>query len=144
MYCHIVKLSSGLRRVDVGGPNVGLIFSLGIDGCRSGMFRIIIIAPRAARGTRTKGTVSSDSFGIPSRTIMECEMRILVYRRIKALGAVAGRVIQIRRVAIAHDIARYIIISICKTGKMMATTCSTRPIRENARREMVRTPNRRL
>ena len=78
MYCHIVKLSSGLRRSEVGGLKVRLIFPLDIDGCRSGMFKIIIIAPRATKGTRTKGTVSGVILGIPSKRIMQSAMRILL------------------------------------------------------------------
>jgi hypothetical protein len=78
MYCHNVKLSSGLRSPDPGSANTGLISSLGSEGSRSGMFKMIIIAPRAAKGTRIDGMVFGVISGIPSRRMMDFVISMLV------------------------------------------------------------------
>lgn len=43
MYCHGVKLSSGVRNLSVGSANAGLIFLEDKIGSRSGMLTIIKI-----------------------------------------------------------------------------------------------------
>jgi hypothetical protein len=51
---------------------------------------------------------------------------------------------QTRKVAIAHAIVRYIIMSICKSGKNIVMICNARPHVDVIKSEVVKRPNRGL
>lgn len=78
MNCQGVRLSSGLRRPEVGALNAGLIFSFGSKGCRSGIFKIVMIAPNAARGTRIDGISRGAASRTPSTRIIDCAIKMAI------------------------------------------------------------------
>lgn len=55
MYCHGVRLSSGVRRFTVGTVKAGLISPFGKVGSRSGMFKMTKMPKKAVTGARING-----------------------------------------------------------------------------------------
>lgn len=107
MNCQSDRLSSGLRRVLVGGPKAGEMVSWGSEGSRRGKWRVRRVEVREGRRVRREGTeVVGEKL---LRRMVAWVMKILVYISNSDFGVLAGRWIMMMRNAIAHVAAGNII-----------------------------------